>query len=54
MKHIYFILFILIPFQLFSQEKSPIISGVVMNDADNKVIQNVHIVNLNQVVGTTS
>lgn len=25
-----------------------------MNDADNKVIQNVHIVNLNQVVGTTS
>lgn len=54
MKRILFILLLSVPLHLFAQDESPVISGVVLNDADDKVIQNVHIVNLNQVIGTTS
>jgi hypothetical protein len=54
MKRILFILLLSVPFHLFAQDPSPVISGVVLNDADDKVVQNVHIVNLNQVIGTTS
>ncbi|HLW30774.1 MAG TPA: carboxypeptidase-like regulatory domain-containing protein [Aequorivita sp.] len=37
----------------FAQEDH-LIKGTVMNDADDKILENVNIVNLNQVIGTTT
>jgi len=39
---------------LFSQEENHTISGKVQNDANDVPIENVHVVNLNQVVGTVT
>jgi hypothetical protein len=38
----------------FAQENNNTIRGTVMNDADDKLMENVNIVNLNQVKGTTT
>lgn len=40
--------FILFSIKSFSQEK---VIGIVENDADSKPISNVHVINLNKVVG---
>ncbi|MCB0455702.1 MAG: carboxypeptidase-like regulatory domain-containing protein, partial [Aequorivita sp.] len=37
----------------FAQDNNTI-KGTVMNDADDKLLENVNIVNLNQVIGTTT
>ncbi|NCT17751.1 MAG: hypothetical protein COZ75_06820 [Flavobacteriaceae bacterium CG_4_8_14_3_um_filter_34_10] len=39
---------------LFSQEENHTISGKVLNDANDVPIENVHVVNLNQVIGTVT
>lgn len=53
MKKIAFILFTFCCFlPVFSQEESTTIIGQVLNDATDRPIGGVHIVNLNQVVGT--
>lgn len=38
----------------FFGQENHLIKGTVMNDADDKILENVNIVNLNQVVGTTT
>jgi len=54
MKKVLFLLLLLIaPLFLWSQE-GEMINGVVLNDANEKSLENVNIVNLNQVIGTTS
>ena len=40
--------FVLLSIKSFSQEK---VIGMVENDADSKPISNVHVINLNKVVG---
>ena len=52
-KYILFIALFLIVANTFSQENNTI-KGTVMNDADDKLLENVNIVNLNQVKGTTT
>src|SRR5690554_3296668 len=52
-KLILFISLILFTAHSFAQENN-IIKGTVMNDADDKLLENVNIVNLNQVIGTTT
>ena len=47
----YFLLFIIISKLSFAQEK---VIGIIENDADSKPISNVHVINLNSVVGTIS
>ncbi|HZH70077.1 MAG TPA: carboxypeptidase-like regulatory domain-containing protein [Flavobacteriaceae bacterium] len=37
---------------VFSQDENATIVGQVLNDADDKAIEGVHVINLNQVVGT--
>ncbi len=46
-----YLLFLILCFNNFSQEK---VIGVVENDADSKPIANVHIINLNKVIGVIS
>ncbi len=54
MKKLLFFLFLLsIPLQFFAQEGEPV-NGVVLNDANDLPLENVNIVNLNQVIGTTT
>jgi len=54
MKKVFILLFlILTPICLLAQE-GEMINGVVLNDATNLPLENVNIVNLNQVIGTTS
>jgi carboxypeptidase-like protein len=54
MKRVLIILFlIIIPFCTWAQE-GEIINGIVLNDADDTILENVNIVNLNQVIGTTT
>jgi carboxypeptidase-like protein len=54
MKRVLIALFLfIIPIYLWAQE-GEIINGVVMNDADDTSLENVNIVNLNQVIGTTT
>lgn len=54
MKRVLIILFlIIIPFYTWAQE-GEIINGVVLNDADDTSMENVNIVNLNQVIGTST
>lgn len=54
MKRVLIILFlIIIPFYTWAQE-GEIINGVVLNDADDTSLENVNIVNLNQVIGTST
>ncbi len=49
------LLFALLLAALVSQaQENTTIKGVVMNDANDKVLENVNIVNLNQVIGTTT
>ncbi len=43
----------IIPFCTWAQE-GEIINGIVLNDADDTILENVNIVNLNQVIGTTT
>ncbi len=45
--------FLLVVSNAFSQETF-MVKGIVQNDADDKVLENVNIVNLNQVIGTTT
>lgn len=52
-KYILLIAFAFITISSFAQEEN-IIKGTVMNDADDKLLENVNIVNLNQVKGTTT
>lgn len=52
-KYILFIALLFIAASSFSQDNN-IIKGTVMNDADDKLLENVNIVNLNQVKGTTT
>ena len=47
----YFLFFIIISKSSFAQEK---VIGIIENDADSKTILNVHVINLNSVVGTIS
>jgi len=59
-KLLLFFTFLTIPLFLFSQEtettedRSQIINGVVLNDATDKTLENVNIVNLNEVIGTST
>ena len=54
MKKALILLFLLItPLCLLAQE-GEIINGVVLNDATDLILENVNIVNLNQVIGTTT
>ena len=52
-KVFYLLLLALLPMTLIAQE-GEIINGVVFNDATSNPLENVNIVNLNQVIGTTS
>lgn len=52
-KFILLIAFAFIALNSFAQDEN-IIKGTVMNDADDKLLENVNIVNLNQVKGTTT
>lgn len=52
-KVFYLLLLALLPTTLIAQE-GEVINGVVLNDASNTPLENVNIVNLNQVIGTTS
>lgn len=65
MKRLFSLLFILVPALVWAQEtdlpqekieqaENHIIKGRVLNDADDKEMSNVHIINLNQVIGTIS
>ena len=47
-KFLFTFLLLFLAFQAFSQD---VVSGTVMNAADDKPIEKVHIVNLNQVKG---
>lgn len=57
-QRILILLFVFSPFVLWSQtledEKGVVINGVVVNDATEKPLENVNIVNLNKVKGSTS
>jgi len=54
MKRVLIALFLfIIPFCTWAQE-GEIINGIVLNDADDTILENVNIVNLNQVIGTTT
>ena len=48
----------LFPYGVAAQETQEdpgtIINGVVINDATDKILENVNIVNLNKVIGTTT
>ncbi|MCG2431312.1 carboxypeptidase-like regulatory domain-containing protein [Aequorivita xiaoshiensis] len=52
-KNLLLILLLFVSILSFSQELHDI-KGVVMNDANDKILENVNIVNLNQVKGTTT
>ena len=52
-KLILFLVFILVTMTSFGQE-DVVVKGVVMNDANDALLENVNIVNLNQVIGTTT
>lgn len=54
MKKILAPLFFLIGFMAFSQEESTVVTGKVLNAANDVPIQNAHIVNLNQVIGAVT
>ncbi len=65
MKHLIVIFFLVFPFLVFSQDNDTIpalpednqtyvIKGKVLNDANDKAMPNVHVINLNQVYGTVS
>lgn len=51
-KTIFLIAFLMISFLSWAQDNT--IKGIVMNDANDKPMENVNIVNLNQVIGTVS
>ena len=54
MKKIFAPLFLLIGFLAFGQEEPTVVSGEVLNAANDQPIQNAHVVNLNQVVGAVT
>ena len=60
MKHFQLLLFFFcLPYLGFAQDneetsESEVIKGVVLNDATDQALENVNIVNLNQVIGTTT
>lgn len=55
MKKIFLLIsLVLIGATSLAQEKENIIKGAVMNDANDEVLENVNIVNLNQVIGSIS
>lgn len=55
---LYLLLFLCLPLGLHAQDEvqdqGEQIQGVVLNDANDNVLENVNIVNLNQVIGTTT
>jgi len=53
-KALYLLLLLCLPLGLLAQEEGEEIQGVVINDATDAVLENVNIVNLNQVKGTTT
>jgi hypothetical protein len=54
-KTLYLLLIVLIANTAWAQDvTNPVIDGQVLNAANDKTLQNVHIVNLNQVIGTVS
>ncbi|MFT4697492.1 MAG: hypothetical protein ACI9SJ_000615 [Flavobacteriaceae bacterium] len=54
-KTLYLLLIVLIANTAWAQDvTNPVIDGKVLNAANDKTLQNVHIVNLNQVIGTVS
>ena len=55
MKPFWCFVLMLISFSALSQEEqTEMVQGIVQNDADDKALENVNIVNLNQVIGTVS
>lgn len=54
MKKLVFLFSILFVLTNSYAQELHIIKGVVQNDADDKILENVNIVNLNQVIGTTT
>ncbi|MDC8003713.1 carboxypeptidase-like regulatory domain-containing protein [Aureisphaera galaxeae] len=52
-KAFYLLLLALLPMTVLAQD-GDVINGVVLNDATDAALENVNIVNLNQVIGTTS
>ena len=54
MKKLFFLFSILFFFTYSYSQDVHTIKGIVQNDADDKVLENVNIVNLNRVVGTTT
>ncbi len=54
MKKILFLLLVLISMPALAQEEPTLINGKVLNDANDKPLENVHVVNLNSVVGTVT
>ena len=55
MKPFWFLIVTLVCFSATAQEEqTQTVQGIVQNDADDKVLENVNIVNLNQVIGTVS
>lgn len=65
MKRLTLILFLVLPIALFGQDNDTIqnkplehltydIQGKVLNDANDKIMPNVHVINLNQVYGTVT
>lgn len=53
-KAYYLLLLICLPLGVLAQDQGEQIQGVVINDATDAVLENVNIVNLNQVIGTTT
>lgn len=54
MKKLLVPLFLLIGFLAFGQEESTVVTGKVLNAANDVPIENAHIVNLNQVIGAVT
>lgn len=53
-KKVYFILFFLFGIVSYAQDTLSVVHGAVMNAADDQVLENVNIVNLDKVIGTTT
>jgi hypothetical protein len=54
MNRILFFLLLIISVPAMAQETGEVINGKVLNDANDEPLENVNIVNLNSVIGTTS
>src|SRR5690554_4566303 len=54
MKHIFLVLVLVLVTANSVAQEVITVKGVVMNDANDNLLENVNIVNLNQVIGTTT